>query len=221
MSLVSSEACLSAPDFDAGFCRQLEALYRWRRDVRRFRGDPIEPALLDQLIGLAALAPSVGNAQPWRFVRVDSAERRAAVRRVFEACNQDALNDYQGERAALYARLKLSGLDQAPVHLAVFVDPETGLGQGLGRRTMPETLTYSVVGAVHALWLAARAHGVGLGWVSIIDPLAVQQILAVPDTWRLVAYLCVGYPEEEHVDPELERAGWQARVDVARYIIRR
>jgi 5,6-dimethylbenzimidazole synthase len=216
-----SEARRSPPDFDARFRRELEALYRWRRDVRRFRTDPIDPVMLERLIGLAALAPSVGNAQPWRFVQVDDGSRRAAIRRVFENCNREALADYHGERAALYARLKLSGLDDAPVHLAVFVDPETALGQGLGRRTMPETLTYSVVGAVHALWLAARAHGIGLGWVSIIDPTAVRDILAVPDVWQLVAYLCVGYPQEEHLDPELERSGWQARVDVGQFIVRR
>lgn len=216
-----SQALHTPPDFDARFRGELETLYRWRRDVRRFRADPIDPDLLERLIGLAALAPSVGNAQPWRFVRVDSADRRAAIRKLFEDCNREALADYHGERAALYARLKLSGLDKAPVHLAVFVDPETGYGHGLGRRTMPETLTYSVVGAIHALWLAARAHGIGLGWVSIIDPDAVRATLALPDPWRLVAYLCIGYPEEEHLDPELERSGWQARIDVSQFVLRR
>jgi 5,6-dimethylbenzimidazole synthase len=87
---------------------------------------------------------------------------------------------------------------------------------------MPETLTWSVVGAVHALWLAARAHGVGLGWVSILEPARVRDILAVPETWSLVAYLCLGYPEEEHLDPELDRAGWQRRTsDFERVVLRR
>lgn len=215
------ETFVSPPEFDAAFHRKLEALYRWRRDVRRFRSDPIDAALLERLLALAALAPSVGNCQPWRFVHVESLARRAAVRRIFEDCNREALADYGGERAALYARLKLSGLDQAPVHLAVFVDPETVVGYGLGRRTMPETVAYSGVGAVHALWLAARAHGIGLGWVSIIDPEAVRDALAVAESWRLIAYLCVGYPEEEHLDPELERAGWQPRLDAAQFVLRR
>lgn len=200
------------PEFDAGFCRRLEELYRWRRDVRRFRSDPLDATLLDRLLALAALAPSVGNSQPWRFVKVDDPGRRAAVRCNFEAANQAALAAYQGERAALYARLKLAGLDAAPVHLAVFGDEATPHGCGLGRATMPETLAYSVVGAVHALWLAARAHGVGIGWVSILDADDVRRRLDVPSTWRLIAYLCVGYPEEEHLDPELERHGWQARI---------
>jgi 5,6-dimethylbenzimidazole synthase len=209
------------PAFDAGFRRDLEALFRWRRDVRRFRGDAVDPTLLDRLIALAALAPSVGNAQPWRFVKVESSERRGDVRRIFEACNREALADYAGERAALYARLKLAGLDQAPVHLAVFVDAGTSTGHGLGRRTMPETLAYSVVGAVHGLWLAARAHGIGVGWVSILDADSVRDALAVPDAWRLIAYLCIGYPEEEHLDPELQRQGWQPRLAVDDMVVRR
>lgn len=208
---IAAESLPAPPRFDGAFHRQLEDLYRWRRDVRRFRTDPLDPALLDGLLALAALAPSVGNSQPWRFVKVDDPSRRAAVRVSFERANAAALAAYEGERAATYARLKLSGLDKAPVHLAAFVDEATAAGQGLGRRTMPETLAYSVVGAVHALWLAARAHGVGVGWVSILDPLEVRRVLDVPESWRLVAYLCVGYPEEEHADPELERHGWQQR----------
>jgi 5,6-dimethylbenzimidazole synthase len=210
------------PRFDASFHRQLEQLFRWRRDVRRFREDVLDEALLDRLLALSLLAPSVGNSQPWRFVKVDDAARRAEVRRNFEACNRDALAALAGERAQVYARLKLSGLDRAPVHLAVFVDAETSLGHGLGRRTMPEMLAYSVVGAVHALWLAARAHGVGMGWVSILDPMRVRDILAVPRDWSLVAYLCLGWPEEEHLDPELERAGWQRRItDLDRVLLQR
>lgn len=204
---------IEPPCFDDRFRQQLEALFRWRRDVRRFRADALDDDLLDRLIGLALLAPSVGNSQPWRFVKVCDTQRRTLVRQCFERCNEDALAGYSGERAALYARLKLAGLDQAPVQLAVFVDEATAHGHGLGRRTMPETLTWSVVGAVHALWLAARAHGVGMGWVSIIDPERVRAILGVPQAWSLVAYLCLGWPEEEHLDPELERAHWQPRID--------
>jgi 5,6-dimethylbenzimidazole synthase len=211
-----------APRFDTAFRRQLEQLYRWRRDVRRFRTEPLDAGLIDRLIELALLSPSVGNSQPWRFVKVDDADRRAAVRANFKQCNRAALAAYEGERAALYARLKLAGLDRAPAHLAVFVDAATACGEQLGRRTMPETLTWSVVGAVHALWLAARAHGVGMGWVSILDPGQVREILAVPAAWSLVAYLCLGWPEEEHLDPELERAGWQRRIgDLARVVVQR
>ena len=116
-----------------------------------------------------------------------------------------------GERAALYARLKLAGLLEAPVHLAVFVDPATEMGHGLGRRTMPETLAYSAVCAVHTLWLAARAQGIGVGWVSILDPAQARWALDVPEQWQLVAYLCLGYAESDHEEPELAREGWEAR----------
>jgi 5,6-dimethylbenzimidazole synthase len=209
------------PQFDGAFRRQFETLLRWRRDVRRFLTKPLDEGLLNDLLRLAVLAPSVGNSQPWRFVKVDDAGRRAAVRRVFAICNQEALASYRGERAKLYAELKLAGLDQAPVHLAVFADEATPLGAGLGRRTMPETLAYSVVGAIQTFWLAARAHGIGIGWVSILDPTATRAILEVPEAWSLVAYLCVGYPEEEHLDPELERQGWQRRVDPGAFVIQR
>lgn len=219
--MTETAPALQPPGFDPGFRRRFEDLLQWRRDVRRFRTEPVDQALLDHLLGLAALAPSVGNSQPWRFVKVDDGGRRRGVRRIFTACNRDALADYAGERARLYARLKLSGLDRAPVHLAVFCDRETQQGSGLGRKTMPETLAYSVVGAVHVLWLAARAHGVGLGWVSILDPDAVRALLQVPSAWSLVAYLCLGYPEEEHLDPELERHGWQHRVDPHRFVVQR
>lgn len=221
MPLSAPPSSSSPPAFDGAFRDQLEALFRWRRDVRRFRSEPLPAGLVDGLIGLAALAPSVGNSQPWRFVKVDDLDRRAAIRRNFARCNQQALSAYAEERARLYATLKLAGLDEAPAHLAVFADTETALGHGLGRQTMPETLIYSVVGAIHALWLAARAHGIGLGWVSILDPGEAASSLAVPADWSLVAYLCLGYPVEEHTDPELDRHGWQRRVDTRRFILQR
>ncbi len=209
------------PDFDAPFRRELEALVRWRRDVRRFKTDPLPDGMVEKLLALTALSPSVGNSQPWRFVLVEDASRRAAIRADFQAANADALGDYDGEQAKLYASLKLSGLDDAPVQMAIFCDMATDLGHGLGKKTMPETLAYSVVGAVQTLWLAARAEGVGMGWVSIMDPLEVTRILEVPETWKLIAYLCIGYPVEEHTDPELERAGWQQRLDASEFIHRR
>lgn len=209
------------PEFDAAFRATLRSLFAWRRDVRRFRRDPLPGGLLAELIDTACLAPSVGNSQPWRFVEVTEPARRAAVVESYKACNAEALADYEGERAALYARLKLAGLEEAPVHLAVFADEATPAGHGLGRRTMPETLRYSAVLAVHTLWLAARAQGVGVGWVSILDPESVGRLLEVSEDWSLVAYLCLGYPVEEHLDPELERHGWQAREALAAKMITR
>jgi len=209
------------PRFDAGFRRQLAELFAWRRDVRRFRPDPLPDGQLDALIREATLAPSVGYSQPWRFVTVRDPDRRAAIVGNFEVRNAEALAAYSGERAQTYAGLKLSGLREAPEHLAVFAAEATARGDGLGRQTMPETLRYSVVTAVYTLWLAARAEGIGVGWVSILDPEEVRRTLAVPDSWTLVAYLCVGYPQEEHSDPELARHGWEARADDAEVVIRR
>ena len=197
--------------FDPDFRGQLETLYRWRRDVRRFRPDPLDAELVDRLIGLARLAPSVGLSQPWRFVKVEDQARRAQVRDCYSRCNKAALEDYEGARARLYAELKLAGLAEAPVQLAVFCDDATTTGHGLGRKTMPEMLRYSVVTAVHTLWLAARAWGIGVGWVSILEPKEIGRILEVPEDWSLIAYLCLGYAEEDHEVPELERHGWETR----------
>jgi 5,6-dimethylbenzimidazole synthase len=200
-----------APHFDEPFRERFRDLLAWRRDVRRFQRTPLPPGLLRELLGLACLAPSVGLSEPWRFVQVNAPERREQIREEFQRANAEALAGYAGEQAALYAGLKLSGLDCAPVQLAVFADRTTSQGSGLGRRTMPETVEYSVVGAISTLWLAARTHGLGVGWVSLCEPERVHQILSVPAEWHLVAYLCVGYPEQEHETPELQRAGWERR----------
>lgn len=218
-SPASADGAPTPPVFDDRFRAGLRDLIAWRRDVRRFRSDAVDPGLMSRLIDIACRAPSVGHSQPWRFVLVETAERRRAVADSFERANGEALAGYCGDRRALYARLKLEGLAQAPVHMAVFCDETTAAGDGLGSRTMPETLRYSVVGAVQTLWLAARAEGLGLGWVSILEPDVVTRALDVPLAWTLVAYLCIGWPQEEHLDPELERHGWQARLDAGAGII--
>jgi 5,6-dimethylbenzimidazole synthase len=208
---MTSKTSGKSPHFDAAFREQFAELLRWRRDVRRFRADPIPVSLIEKLLALASLAPSVGLSQPWRFVLVETSARRAAIAENFSRANDVALNGYAGERQARYARLKLEGLSQAPVHLAVCADETTGQGHGLGRQTMPETIRYSVVAAIQTLWLAARAEGLGVGWVSILDPEAARATLDLPPGWSFVAYLCLGWPEEEHDDPELERRGWEQR----------
>jgi 5,6-dimethylbenzimidazole synthase len=217
-----SDRLAAAPNqFDAAFRARLRDLLLWRRDVRRFRPDPLPQAVLEQLIELACLAPSVGLSQPWRFVIVEDDARRAAVRDNFAACNADALSEQAPERAGLYARLKLAGLGEAPVHFAVFADRATAQGHGLGRRTMPEMIEYSAVTAVHTIWLAARAQGIGLGWISILDPAAIATILDVPPAWKFIGYFCLGYPQAEDTVPELEHAGWEERAPIASAIVRR
>ncbi len=208
-------------DFDPTFREKLRDLILWRRDVRRFRRDPLPPGAVERLLELASMAPSVGLSQPWRFVLVEEAPRRAAVREDFRRCNADALSSYAGEREQRYASLKLAGLDEAPIHLAVFADRGTEQGHGLGRRTMPEMAEYSVVMAIHTLWLVARAEGLGLGWVSILDPAAVKSILDVPAAWIFLGYFCLGYPQTEETTPELERAGWEKRRGWESFVLRR
>ena len=209
------------PVFDNAFRLRLLELFRWRRDVRRFRATPVASEVLDGLLEVACLAPSVGLSQPWRFVTVDSTARRAAVRVNFENCNAQCLASQAPERAASYARLKLSGLDEAPCHIAVFADADPAQGHGLGRGTMPEVTAYSAVMAVHTLWLAARALGLGLGWVSILDPMSLSTVLEVPADWTFIGYFCLGYPQDENETPELERAGWERRRNASAAHIRR
>ena len=212
---------MTAPVFDDAFRLQLHALFAWRRDVRRFRTDPLPEGLLEDLLEQALLAPSVGLSQPWRFVVVDDPARRAAIIANFSAANAEALHEYEGELARNYARLKLEGLEAAPTHLAVFCDRQTEVGHGLGRRTMPEMADYSAVAAVQLLWLAARAAGIGMGWVSILDPATVNRALEVPDHWRLIGYFCLGWPEKNQLTPELEEAGWARRIELAKVLTRR
>ena len=201
------------PVFDEAFRARFRDLVLWRRDVRRFKTDPVARERIDALLEIASHAPSVGLSQPWRFVHVVSPDKRAAVVASFTNANEKALQGYAGEQQAIYAGLKLAGLKEAPVHLAIFSDDATHTGSGLGQQTMPETLHYSVVAAVQTLWLAARADGIGMGWVSILDPVAVTRVLDVPSGWSLVAYLCLGVPAEEHLDPELERHHWESRTN--------
>jgi 5,6-dimethylbenzimidazole synthase len=209
------------PSFDHAFRARLRELLIWRRDVRRFRRDLLPAGTLEALIELACLAPSVGLSQPWRFVIVEDEARRAAIRRNFESCNTAALAAQAPERAGIYARLKLAGLAEAPCHLAVFADRATAQGHGLGRHTMPEMIEYSAVTAVHTIWLAARAQGIGMGWVSILDPRAVADILEVPPEWKFIGYFCLGYPQTDDMAPALEQSGWERRRLPLSVVVRR
>jgi 5,6-dimethylbenzimidazole synthase len=214
-------AAQRSASFDPAFRARLRELLIWRRDVRRFRRDPLPSGTLESLIELACLAPSVGLSQPWRFVIVEDAATRAAIRQNFATCNAQALAAQSGDRAGLYAQLKLAGLDEAPCHLAVFADRATTQGHGLGRHTMPEMIDYSAVTAVHTIWLVARAQSIGMGWVSILDATAVAALLDVPAEWKFIGYFCLGYPQADDTIPELEQSGWERRRLPASVILRR
>ncbi len=211
----------NTPIFDDDFSQKLECLFRWRRDVRRFKNTPVATSDIDKLLNMASLAPSVGNAQPWRFVMVETPEMRQKIRDNFNHANAEALTGFDGEQAKTYASLKLEGLTTAPVQMAIFTETNPKEGHGLGRMTMPETLQYSTVSAIFTMWLTARTMGLGVGWVSILNPDLITKQLDVPNSWAFTAYLCIGTPQEEHEDPELVRHGWQDRTHLDGKIFKR
>ncbi|WP_243048256.1 5,6-dimethylbenzimidazole synthase [Dyella sp. RRB7] len=195
---------------------QRAGLYRAiheRRDVRsQFRPDPIAPDVLARLLRAAHHAPSVGFMQPWDFIVIDSAATKQAMKALYERANADAAGRFEGERAALYRRLKLEGIVDSPINLCITCDRTRGGPHVLGRNTMLDADLFSTCLAVQNLWLAARAEGIGVGWVSIVDPAELATLLGLPDHVVPVAYLCLGYVSEFLARPELETAGWRSRL---------
>jgi 5,6-dimethylbenzimidazole synthase len=184
-----------------------------RRDVRaHFVSDPVPDDVLLRILEAAHRAPSVGLSQPWRFIVVREPRTRATVHAAFERANATAALAYDGDRAETYRALRLAGILDAPVNLCIVCDDDPQRGAGLGRRTMPETARYSTVCAIQNLWLAARAEGLGVGWVSIVEPQDLREIFAIPERYAIVAYLCVGFVRTFAAEPDLERAAWEKRV---------
>jgi 5,6-dimethylbenzimidazole synthase len=186
---------------------------RERRDVRSgFLPEPLGDEVLGRLLEAAHHAPSVGLMQPWRFILIRRLEIRKAIHDIFLRSNQAALDTYEGDRAKKYASLKLEGILEAPQNLCIVCNPESERGHRLGRHSMPEMALYSAVCAVQNLWLAARAEGIGVGWVSVLDKEALKKALNIPASIAPVAYLCLGYIDRFSAEPDLERAGWEYRV---------
>lgn len=201
-----------------------EAIYRVmraRRDVREFRADPVPFEILGRILEMAHYAPSVGFMQPWNFILITSLEIRRQIKALFTAHNAREADQIEDtERKRLYGQLKLEGILEAPLNLAVTCDHRRDSPFVLGRGPMPQTDLYSTCLAVENIWLAARAEGVGVGWVSILDPHAVEKILHLPQGVELVAYLCVGYPVEFQARPMLEQVGWKERMQLDELIYR-
>ncbi len=171
-----------------------EAIYS-RRDIRRFRPDPVDSDVFRRILDAAHHAGSVGFMQPWNFILIREMETRRRVKAMFERENARGAENYSGERRALYDSLKLEGILEAPLNVCVTCDRARG-GAVLGRNTIQDTDIFSSCLAVQNLWLAARAEGVGVGWVSILDNRELSEILELPEPVVPVAYLCMGYPEE-------------------------
>ncbi len=194
-----------------------EAIFR-RRDVRLFRPDPIPDKTLARLLTAAHHAGSVGFMQPWDFILIRKKAVRRRVKESFELANARAALHYTGKRRRLYASLKLEGILESPLNLCVTCDRSRGGPHVLGRDTIPETDLYSTCCAIQNLWLAARSEGIGVGWISIVDPARLKKILGVPSRVVPVAYLCIGYPKAFGTRPMLEEAGWRKRIPLSRIV---
>lgn len=186
-----------------------------RRDIRRFSSEPIPPEILKRILGAAHFAPSVGFMQPWNFILITSEEIRRKIKDSFTETNRREAEKIQDEaRQKLYCGLKLEGIMESPLNIAVTCDSRRGAPFVLGRSPLPETDVFSTCLAIENLWLAARAEGIGIGWVSILDHDAARKLLGMPDGVRLVAYLCAGYPVEFRPAPMLEEVGWRSRIEL-------
>jgi 5,6-dimethylbenzimidazole synthase len=187
-----------------------------RRDIRRqFESRRIPMEVLHRILSAAHHAGSVGFMQPWDFILIEDHGTRQKVLDSFIRERDRSANFYEGERRELYMSLKLEGILESALNVCVTCDRSRGGPHVLGRSTIIDTDLYSTCCAVQNLWLAARAEGIGVGWVSIVDPVELAQTLALPDHVVPVAYLCLGYVFEFPDSPELERASWRQRLPLA------
>lgn len=186
-------------------------IIRNRRDVRgnRFLEKPVEESDLRQILAAALHAPSVGFSQPWEFVLVSDPEIKKAVYGSYAEEKDKSVGAFPEEKQQTYQRLKLEGILEAPLNIAVFYKPSSG--PVLGQTSMEEVGLYSVVCAIQNMWLMARALNIGMGWVSILDPEKIRRLLRAPEQHRLIAYLCLGYTDGFYTRPELELLQWGQR----------
>lgn len=186
-----------------------------RRDVRRnFLPTPITDAVLGRVLEAAHHAGSVGFMQPWDFIVIRRKETRAAIKALFTQANAKAAKRYTGARRALYRSLKLEGIEEAPLCLCVTCSRQRGGPHVLGRSAVFDTDLYSTCCAIQNLWLAARAEGIGVGWVSILDHGALKRLLGIPRPVKVVALLCLGHVTGFERTPDLAQAGWRQRLPV-------
>ncbi len=199
-----------------------EAVYRVifeRRDVRRnFVRKPIADDVLARILTAAHHAGSVGFMQPWDFVVIRQRATKRAVKQLFTQANTEAAKRYDGIRSTLYRSLKLEGIEEASINLCVTCTRQRGGRHVLGRSTVRDTDLYSTCCAIQNLWLAARAEGIGVGWVSILDHGALKEVLGIPRPVKILAYLCLGYVSDFAARPELETAGWRGRIPIEELI---
>lgn len=200
-----------------------EAVYRaifTRRDVRSdFTADPVDDPTLARILNAAHHAPSVGFMQPWNFIVIRDRTMRERVRDLFLEARGEEAAQMAADRQALYRKLRLEGICESALNLCITCDRGRAGDSPLGRWHNPEMDLFSTVCAVQNLWLAARAEGIGVGWVSILDTAALKSLLSIPDRVVPVAYLCVGHVAEFASRPELETKGWRRRLPLSELIM--
>ncbi|WP_326706787.1 nicotinate-nucleotide--dimethylbenzimidazole phosphoribosyltransferase [Streptomyces cyaneofuscatus] len=201
-----------APGYDDAEREAVLRVMRERRDIRNgFRGDPIPHEVLLRVLEAAHTAPSVGHSQPWDFVVIRSAETRRSMHELAQRQREAYAQSLPKGRAKQFKELKIEAILDTPVNIVVTADPTRGGRHTLGRHTQPQMAPYSSALAVENLWLAARAEGLGVGWVSFFDEREMVRALGLPEHLEVVAYLCVGYVDEFPEEPELLQAGWSKR----------
>jgi 5,6-dimethylbenzimidazole synthase len=194
-----------------------EAIAR-RRDMRSFRSDPVPPDALARILSAAHQAGSVGFSQPWNFIVIDDLELRNRIPAHVEVERLRAAQAFPGKQREKYLSLKLEGILDAPLNLCVTCDRKRFGPAVLGRNTIRDTDLYSTCAAIQNLWLAARAEGIGVGWVSILRPEVLREMLGIPRDVAVVGYLCLGFPEEFPKRPMLETAGWLPRLPLTEMV---
>ncbi|MEU8791647.1 nicotinate-nucleotide--dimethylbenzimidazole phosphoribosyltransferase [Streptomyces sp. NPDC048643] len=202
----------AAPGYDDAEREAVLRVMRERRDIRNgFRSDPIPHDVLLRVLEAAHTAPSVGHSQPWDFVVIRSADTRRSMHELAQRQREAYAKSLPKGRAKQFKELKIEAILDTPVNIVVTADPTRGGRHTLGRHTQPQMAPYSSALAVENLWLAARAEGLGVGWVSFFDEREMVRALGLPDHLEVVAYLCVGYVDEFPDEPELMQAGWSKR----------
>jgi len=198
----------------------LEQIILARRDVRgnRFIDKPIVQKDLDKILFAGVNAPSVGFSQPWEFVVIKDLDIRNKIKGSFFEENEKAKQLFKEKKADAYTQLKLEGIIESALNIAVFYKPS--VHPILGQTTMKEAGVYSVVCAIQNMWLMARALNVGLGWVSILDPNKIKTILNAPEDRQLIGYLCLGHVDKFYENPELERLQWEKRKNINDVVIK-
>jgi len=196
--------------------KEKKGLYRAifeRRDIRKeFLSRKIPKKILLKILNAAHHAGSVGFMQPWNFIVIEDKKIKRKIKEVFKTANEKAKANYRGARKKIYNSLKLEGIMESPINICITCNSRRGGNHVLGRNTIKETDIYSTVCAIQNLWLAARAEGIGVGWVSIIHNSLLKKALKIPKHIKPIAYLCIGYVSDFKDKPMLEAAGWRKRI---------